>query len=263
MLFAVLPLAVVVKLMLDARAADGGARRRVHTRLRAYLPLVAIYVVGALGYVLFQAARGVRLSGASVRIGRHDGPLLARDVAELDVEHAAELGLAVAIFPAQRAIVLLVLAVGRGSRCAAERAFLAVATSAVVLVVVQVAPLRRGSRSESRSATCSSSSPPLHGAGAVARPRLAEAGRHDGGRDRRAPVSLLLDLPLEKRLNVSITSDTFGFIPLLRLSYHYSIPTVRWLMIAGAVVAQPWRSPSSRAASRGSSFPRASRSTSR
>jgi hypothetical protein len=50
-------------------------------------------------------------------------------------------------------------------------------------------------------------------------------------------VLLLLDLPLEERLNVSITSDTFGFIPLLRLSYHYSIPTVRWLMIAGAVVS--------------------------
>jgi hypothetical protein len=238
-LFVVLPLTVVVKLILDARVADAGARRRAFIRgWRAYLPLVAIYVVGVLGYVLFQAARGVPLNRG---LGAYGGVTSAQysvgDVASWTLEHAAELGLAVAIFPVSALIVLVVLAVSRGAHDAAERAFLAVATSAVVIVVVQVAAFasRFSFRIEERYMFF-----------VVPLLFMALALWLDRGLPRpvvttavatAVPVLLLLDLPLEKRLNVSITSDTFGFIPLLRLSYHFSIPTVRWLMVAGAVVA--------------------------
>ena len=140
-LFVVLPLAVIVKLLLDARVADPGARRRAFVRgWRAYLPLVAIYLFVAVGYGLFQAARGVPLNRG---LGAYGGVASAQysvgDVASWTLEHAAELGLAVAIFPVSALIVLTVLAVSRGANDAAERAFLAVATSAVFIVVVQVA----------------------------------------------------------------------------------------------------------------------------
>ncbi len=238
-LFVVLPLAVIVKLLFDARVADPGARRRAFVRgWRAYLPLVAIYLFVAVGYGLFQAARGVPLNRG---LGAYGGVASAQysvgDVASWTLEHAAELGLAVAIFPVSALIVLTVLAVSRGANDAAERAFLAVATSAVFIVVVQVAAFasRFSLRVEERYMFF-----------VVPLLFMALALWLDRGLPRpvvttavatAVPVLLLLDLPLEKRLNVSITSDTFGFIPLLRLSYHYSIPTVRLLMIAGAVVA--------------------------
>jgi hypothetical protein len=52
------------------------------------------------------------------------------------------------------------------------------------------------------------------------------------------PVLLLLPLPLGRLLNVSITSDTFGLIPLLRLSNFFSggEPLVKKLVIAGGIV---------------------------
>jgi hypothetical protein len=238
-LMVVLPLAVVLKLILDARVAEDGRRWEALKRgSRHYLLLIAIYIVGALGYVLFQVARGAPLSGG---LGAYSSITTAHysvgDVASWTIEHAAELGLAVAVFPLSALVVLLVLAVGRGSEDGAERAFLAVATSAVLLFVVQVAAFasRFSFRIEERYMFF-----------VVPLLFMALALWLDRGLPRpvvttavatAVPVLLLLDLPLEKRLNVSITSDTFGFIPLLRLSYHFSIPTVRWLMVAGAVVA--------------------------
>jgi hypothetical protein len=238
-LFVILPVAVLVKLMLDARVADPGRRWRAFARgWRDYLPLVAIYIVGAVGYVLFQAARGVPLNRG---LGAYGGVTSAEysvgDVVSWTLEHAAELGLAVAIFPVSALIILVVLAVSRGADDAAESAFLSVATSAIAIVVVQVAAFasRFSFRVEERYMFF-----------VIPLLFMALALWLDRGLPRpvvttavatAVPVLLLLDLPLGKRLNISITSDTFGFIPLLRLSYQHSIPTVRWLMIAGAVVA--------------------------
>jgi hypothetical protein len=52
------------------------------------------------------------------------------------------------------------------------------------------------------------------------------------------PVLLLLPLPLGRLLNISITSEAFGLIPLLRLSSFFSggEPVVKKLVIAGGVV---------------------------
>ena len=238
-LMAVLAAAVVLKLILDGRAAETGRRWvTVKGGGRRYLPLVAVYIVGTLGYVLFQAAQGAPLSGG---LGAYSAITTAhysfRDVTSWAIEHAAELGLAVAVFPLSSLVVLLVLALGRGSASSSERAFLAVATPAVALFVVQVAAFasRFSLRVEERYVFF-----------VVPLLFMALALWLDRGLPRpiittafatALPVLLLLDLPLAKRLNVSITSDTFGFIPLLRLSHHYSIPTVRVLMIAGGIVA--------------------------
>jgi Dolichyl-phosphate-mannose-protein mannosyltransferase len=238
-LAAVLPLAVLVKLALDARAAEPGRRSREFVRgWRPYLPLVAVYLVGGLGVVLVQSARGVspnRILGAYAGVTTAHYSL--NDVASWTVEHAAELGLAVAIFPVSALIVLFALAAGRGNDNAAERAFLAVAASAVVLVVIQVAVFasRFSVRIEERYMFYVV--PLLFIALALwldrglPRPLVATA------IGTITPVALLLALPLGERLNISILPATFGFIPLLRLSSHVSVSTVRLLMIAGAVVA--------------------------
>jgi hypothetical protein len=238
-LVAVLPLAVVIKLVLDARAAEPGRRRRAFARgWRPYLPLVVLYVVGAAGYVLVQTARGVPLNRG---LGAYAGVTTVHysfgDVAGWTVEHVAELGLAVAVFPVSALVVLLALAAGRGNENPAERAFLAVATSAVVLVILQVAVYASWFSMRVEERYMFFVVPLLF---------MALALWLDRGLPRPlvptvvatvAPVALLLALPLRKRLNISITSDTFGFIPLQRLSYHVSIPTVRLLMLAGAIVA--------------------------
>lgn len=239
MLAAVLPLAVLFKLIFAARAHDPGRRWRAFARgWGDHVPLMVFYVAGAVGYVLLQAARGVPLNrGLGAYAGVATAQYSVGDVASWTVEHAAELGLAVAIFPVSALIVLVVVAVGRGVEDAAERAFLAVATAALVVVVPQVAAFasRFSLRVEERYMFF-----------VVPLLFMALALWLDRGLPRPVvttavaavvPVLLLLDLPLEKRLNVSVTSDTFGFIPLLRLSNHISIPTVRLLMLVGAVVA--------------------------
>lgn len=52
------------------------------------------------------------------------------------------------------------------------------------------------------------------------------------------PVGLLVTVPLASLLNVSIFSDTFGLIPLLRVSQRLSggVPLVEKLLVAGGVV---------------------------
>ena len=55
------------------------------------------------------------------------------------------------------------------------------------------------------------------------------------------PAALLVTIPLLNVLNPSIFSDTFGLIPLLRLSERLSggVPFVKKLLISGGVVGRP------------------------
>jgi hypothetical protein len=236
-LFAVLPAAVVLKIVLDARAAKPGARRRTFVHgWRGYLPLIGIYVVGGLMYIAYETARGMPLSaGLGAYAGVTSAEYPPSVVAHWTVEHFGELCLALGIFPVSALIVLLVRALGRGTESPAERAFLAVSATAVPLFVVQVAAYASwfSQRVEDRYICFVF---PLILIALVVwldrglpRPRVTTAVAAI------VPVALLLFLPLEKRLNVSIISDTFGFIPLLRLSYHVSIPTVRTLMIVAGI----------------------------
>ena len=235
----VLPAAVLLKLALDARAAPGPGRLRFLRReaLR-YAPLAGIYVVGILGYVLYKTARGVPLSsGLGVYSGLTAVHYSLSEGARWTVEHIAELGLSVGIFPVSALVVLLGLALLRGAESPAERAFLAVAGSAVVLIVVQVAVYASVFSQRIEERYMFFLAPLLFIAlllwldrGLPRPPVLTTFAAL-------APAALLLALPLEKRLNMSTFSDTFAFIPLLRLSYHFSVPTVRWLMLAAGLAA--------------------------
>jgi hypothetical protein len=237
----VLPAAVLLKLALDARVLPAAGRwRGVFTEAVRYVPLAAVYVVGGLGYVLYKTVRGVPLSsglGAYSGITAVDYSL--SDVARWTLEHFAELGLSVGLFPFSALIVLLGLAFLRGAESPAERAFLAVAGAAVLVVVVQVAAYASWFSLRIEERYMFFLAPLLFVAlvlwlqRGLPRPALLTAAAAIG------PAALLFALPLRERLNISILSDTFTFIPLLRASDLLSggVPTVRTLMLVGGFAA--------------------------
>jgi hypothetical protein len=241
-LLLVLPTAILLKVLFELRVERRAqAWRFAWSELRRYWISAALLVGAALLYVGLQAARGHTLRGGlgsyQVIAGHGYDFGAARHWVLL---HFAELGLSVGMFPASAFLLLLGLALTRGgTRTEAERAFLAVSTAAVPLIVVEVGAFasRFSLRIEDRYMFFLT--PLLF---------LAFALWIDKGLPRppvltvaaaAIPVALLFALPLGTLLNVSILSDTFGFIPLLRLSSKVSggIPEVRHLMLAGGVAA--------------------------
>ena len=152
--------------------------------------------------------------------------------------HFAELQYSVGLIPASAFIVLLGLAWKRGaSTTPAERAFLAVAMAATLWFVLEVAAFasRYSQRIEERNMFYLA--PLLF---------LALAVWLDKGLPRPTgltaaaaviPAGMLVLLPIEGLLNVSIMSDTFAFVPLLRVSNVFDGGTtdMRILLGLGAV----------------------------
>ena len=236
----VLPVAVLLKLALDARALPAlGRWRSLGREALRYVPLAAVYVCAAALYALYELARGAPLNAG---LGAYSGVTVIdyslSDSARWALEHYAELGLSVGLFPVSAFVVLLGLAFMRGAESPAERALLAVTAAAAVVVVIQVAAYASwfSLRVEERYMFFL---PPLLFLTLVLwlerglpRPPLLTAAAT------LAPAALLFALPLRERLNISILSDTFTFIPLLRLSnISGGVTTVRALMLIGGFAA--------------------------
>jgi hypothetical protein len=242
-LFLVLPTAMLLKPLFELRAERRPQPWRfLWSELCRYWISVALLMGGAVLYVVVQAARGHALKSG---LGSYDvivGKGYTFDAARHWVLlHFAELGFSVGMLPAFAFLVLLGLGFMRGgTRSPAERAFLAVTTAAVPWIVVEVAVFasRFSLRVEDRYMFFLG--PLLF---------LAFALWLDRGLPRRPrplaiaaaaiPAALLFFLPLGSLLNVSIYSDTFGLIPLLRLANGVSggISEARNLMLAGGVAA--------------------------
>jgi hypothetical protein len=241
-LLLVLATAILLKALFELRAQRRPQPWRfVWSELRRYWISAALLVAGAALYAGLQAARGHTLKGGlgSYQVIAGHGYTFgaARHWVLL---HFAELGLSVGMLPASAFLLLLGLAFVRaGTRSEAERAFLAVTTAAVLWIVVEVAVFasRFSLRIEDRYMFFLA--PLLF---------LAFALWLDRGLPRpplltvvaaAVPAALLFALPLGSLLNVSILSDTFGFIPLLRLSSRITggIPEVRHLLLAGGIGA--------------------------
>jgi hypothetical protein len=237
----ILPAAIVVKLLLDARVTSAPARwRMVRREALWYAPLAGVYVVGALGYAVYQSARGVPLrAGLGAYSGLTTVDYSLSDSLRWTLEHAAELGLSVGLFPVSAFVILLGLAIWRGAESAAERAFLAVTAAAVPVVVVQVAvyaswfSLRIEERYMFFLAPLLLLAFGLWLERGLPRPALLTALAAIG------PSALLFALPLRERLNISILSDTFTFIPLWRLVDKLDgVSAVRAsMLVAGAAAA--------------------------
>jgi hypothetical protein len=150
-------------------------------------------------------------------------------------DHFAEIGLSVGLIPVSALILLFGLALRGWPSSAAERAFVAVASSAFVFVVIQVGiyASRFSLRIEERNmffvAPVLFLALSLWIARGLPRPVLLTAVAAV------VPAALLFTLDLRSLLNIGILSDTFALIPLLRLSslIDGGVDRVELLMRAG------------------------------
>ncbi|HEY6836879.1 MAG TPA: hypothetical protein VI142_10585 [Gaiellaceae bacterium] len=243
MLLILLPVAIGLALLLDGVAAAPGERRRVVTsRLRRFWPSLGGLVLCVLLYVAYQTARGVSL-GSGLGIYQQVSRVHYAFVPTLrwSVYHLGELAFAAGMLPVAALIVLFGLACRRETApTAAERAFLAVAATAVVLTVVQIGAFasRFSLRIEERYMF--NVIPVLFLAlvvwlarGLPRPPALTAAAVL-------VPVAFLFAVPFESLISSgAFHTDTFGLFPVWRLSLHFSggLADVRILLGLGALVA--------------------------
>jgi len=217
----VVPSAIVFKIFLDLRAEPVERPwREVGMRLRQYALIFGLMVLAGFAYVVRAALNGTSLSRG---IGSYDVATKANysfaDAGRWIVYHLGELSFSVGFLPAVAFIVLAGLACrARNPSTAAERAFLATTAAALLWVIPQVAlyASRFSFRVEERNMF--SLSPLLLLALVI---WLARGMPRPYGLSIVAlviPAALFSTLPLETFFNVTLVSDTFGMIPLLRLS---------------------------------------------
>jgi hypothetical protein len=240
-LLAMLPVAIVIKIFFDLRAAGRPLRGGsfVAEARRYWVSLGALAAL-AVGYLAVQAVRSESLAtglGAYRITGETDYSLAP--ASRWFLTHLAELGYSVAILPVSALIVCLALA-GRwkADSTPAERAFLAVAVSSLLLVAqVAIYASRFADRIEERNMFHAApvffialalwlyrGLPRPTGVTAVA---LA------------VPAALLVAIPFERLFNVSLYSDSFALIPLFRLTQRLAggADDVRVLLALGLVGA--------------------------
>jgi hypothetical protein len=233
--------ALVLKLAFDLR--EPGERRGLgylKRELARFLPTGAAVLLLGVGYVVVKTIQGI---GLETGLGAYSGVLKVdydRAYAQAwIVDHFAEIGLSLAVLPVSALIVLFGLSLWGWASTAAERAFVAVAASAFVLVVVQVGlyASRFAIRIEERNMLCVAPLVLLAFCLWLARglPRpwvFAPVAAL-------IPAVLLFSLDLNTLLNIGILSDTFGLIPLLRLSSQVEggVDTVESVMQVGGLLA--------------------------
>jgi hypothetical protein len=242
-LLAVLPTAVVLASILEARLAPAGSRLDAARRyLVRFWPTAAALVLLVVAYAAIKAAQGQSLSTGlgSYRIVAESDYALA-DSARWVARHLADLALATGMFPVSAFIVLVGLSLLRGAPSAAERAFLATAFAAIGWIVPQAALFATNFafRIEERYMFCVF---PLlfvglalwlyRGAPRRPWPLAALAAALPA-------AAIIFALPLRSLLRIEMISDTFGLIPLLRLSQLLSggTDTVATLVVLAALGA--------------------------
>jgi hypothetical protein len=239
-LLAVLPTALALKLLFDVRAGEVSARGALRS-LRRYAPLGAVLLATAVVYLVTSIAQG---SSLTERLGVYGGltqvDYSLRDTLRWIVLHAADLSLLVALVPVSAFLVLLTLALRRGTLTTpAERAFLGVTAAAVFWVVIQVAVYasRFAERIEERNmfhvAPLLLLAFVLWLARGLPRPATATALAAV------APLALLVTLPLDELLVLPLLSDTFSLVPFYDLTVRGEATTheVELLLAGGAVMA--------------------------
>jgi hypothetical protein len=242
-LLAILPTAVVIASVLEARVAPPGSRLRAGWKyLTRFWPTAAALVLLALAYAGLNLAQGRPLStglGGYQVVAEADYTLV--DAAHWFFRSLADLSLATGMFPVAALIVLLGLSLLHGAAGKAERALLATAVAAIAGITLQVSLFSSSFafRIEERNMFCVF--PLLFVAfalwlyqGAPRRPwPLAVAAAA-------APAAaVIFALPLRELLGIGILSDTFGLIPLLRLSQILSggIGAVELLLTLAAIAS--------------------------
>jgi hypothetical protein len=236
----IVPSAIGVKVVLDLREGAGRpSRAAVGRELRRHAPTLAVALAVACAYGIYKLATGAALSSglgiyaAAVDLHHYSAGGALRWI----LYHFGALAIVVGIVPFS-ALVLYATGVARRevATTAAERAFLAVSTSAVLWLVVQVGIFasRRAERISERYL--------FH-----VEPLLLLAllvWIHRGAPRRQPavavllPLALILTLPLEQLLaNAGVTSETFGFLPLVRAAnFLHGVDELRLALAAAAIV---------------------------
>jgi hypothetical protein len=233
--------ALTLKLVLDLRM-QGGPRgaRYVVGELRRYTPSAAVFLLLGGGYTALKVVKGAPIEeGLAAYGGVVKVEYDLSNAFEWVLDHFAELTFSVGVVPVCALIVLLGLGLRGWASTTAERAFVAVATSTFVLVVLQVGiyASRFSLRIEERNMFCLA--PVLFLALALwlsrglPRPAVVTAIAA------LVPAAALTTLPLGRLLNIGILSDTFGLIPLYRLVSRpdVGLETVKLLMVGGGAAA--------------------------
>ena len=233
--------AVVLKVLLDARAGGRLTFRSFWAGLRAYVVLLAVIGGAMVLYVALKLVQGHGLSsGLSAYSGATEAHYSLREVARWSVLHLAELVFAVGVIPASALIVLAGIAwAAPRSTGPGERVFLAltVATTFWMVLVVGAFASHYSFRIEERNMFYAE--PLLLLAlvlwldkGLPRPPGLTAAAIV-------VPAALLLSLPFESLFNLSLLADTPGLIPLMRVSVHLKegIEGARVLLALGVLVA--------------------------
>jgi hypothetical protein len=240
---AVLPTAVALVLLLDAIAAAPGTRRSaVVDKLRRFWPSLGAVVLAVVAYVVYEAARGGSLSQG---LGDYQSVVSAhyalRPVLRFSAYHFGELAFSVGLIPVSALIVLFGLACRRATAPgAAERAFLALTTAAIVWFVLEAAAFAAQfppHRIEERYMFYLDA--PLFLALVVWLARGLPRPSRLGAVAVLAPAVLLLALPYDTFFTEALPNDTFGLIPLSRLTMRLGANAgdVPVLVGAGALVA--------------------------
>jgi dolichyl-phosphate-mannose-protein mannosyltransferase len=218
----VLLTAILLGALFSVRSRGGPMRTRsLLAELGLFRLSFAVLAAGAVGYVVVKAGEGTSLVsdlGAYAVVG--ETHYSVREAARWIVYHYAELFFSVGVVPASAFIVLFGLAWSRRHTMdAAERAFLAVAAAVLLWLVIEVGVFAShftDGRIEERNMVYAA--PLLLLAlllwldrGLPRPPGLSAAAAL-------VPAALLITLPLESLVNVTIVGDTFGFLPLLRLA---------------------------------------------
>jgi len=233
--------ALLLKVLLDARASGRISFGSLLAGLRTYLVTLAVVGGAALAYIALKLVQGHGLSsGLSAYSGAAQAHYSLRDVARWSVLHLAELVFAVGVIPASALIVLagLAWAVPRATQ-PRERVFLAltVANTFWMVLLVGAFASRYSLRIEERNMFYAE--PLLLLAfviwldkGLPRPPRLTAAAVV-------VPAALLLSLPFESLFNLSLLGDTPGLIPLMRVAAHLKegIDGVRVLLALGVLAA--------------------------
>jgi hypothetical protein len=247
----IVPSAIGVKIALDLRDGTARSSRAAFAReLRRYLPTLVVAVAAACAYAIHKLAAGGALSsGLGIYAGAVDlRHYSAGQAFRWILYHFGALAIVVGFIPFS-ALILYVGAVWRRQvpTTPAERAFVAVSTSAVVWVAIQVG-IFASRRAERISERYMFHIEPLlllalllwiHRGAPRRRPALAVL----------LPLALMLTLPLELLLaNAGVLSETFGFLPLVRASHFlHGVDEVRLVLAAltigaaAAVVVLPYR----------------------
>jgi len=240
-LFLVLVAAIVLKLALDVfGGAVGRSRTAVWQAARRYWLVVSLMLAGAILYGLLKLAEGQSLtSGLRAYASTARVHYSIRDVLRWSVYHAGELALAVGVIPACALVVLLALFRRDWRATPAERAYLAVTLAALPLILVEVGAFasRYSLRIEERNSFYLE---PLLllalviwlARGLPRPPALASTAVA-------VVAGLLITIPFGTLLNVSAETDTFGFVPFIRLAevLNGGVPEVRTVIGIGMICA--------------------------